>query len=245
MSVKYILSGIKGNIGSQLKNKLPEYIEYNKNIKPDNKSIFIHLASKSSGNYKSIVKSNIDYLIEVINFCTKNNIQKLVFFSAISIYNKQDVYSITKLLGEQILKESNLKVLILRLPMVLTKESKNGILNRIVSKLETNEDIILFNADKIFNNFISVNDIYKFIKNYKFKKKFEIVDLSTAKDLTLLEITNIMKDYLSSTSCVIQKKSKDSLLRISLDKATIKYNYKPIKTKKILKQWLKEKYKYA
>lgn len=239
----YILSGMNGHIGSELKNKLDSCVEYDKNIKPDNKKIFIHLASKSNGKYKNIIKSNIDYLIEVIDFCKKNDIKKLIFFSAISIYNKQDIYSITKLLGEQILKESNLKVLVLRLPMVLTKERNNGILNRIVNKLETNDDVILFNADKKFNNFISVNDIYNFINTYKFKKKFEIVDLSTDKNLTLLEITDFIKDYLSSTSKVISKKSNDSLLHISLDKATNEYNYKPIKTKKILKQWLKQRCK--
>lgn len=241
MSAKYILSGLNGNIGSQLRNKLVNYVEYDKKIKAYNKSIFIHLASKSSGEYKSMIKSNIDYLIEVIDFCKKNKVKKLVFFSAISIYNKQDIYSITKLLGEKILKETSLKVLVLRLPMVLTQECENGVLNRIVKKLKKNDDITLFNADKQFNNFISVNDIYNFISKYEFKKKFEVVDLSTDKKMTLLEITNFMKDFLSSTSTIVLEKSDDLLLNINLDRAIKKYNYKPLKTKKILKQWLEQR----
>jgi len=243
--MQYIISGMNGYIGSKLKNKLTSCVQYNKNIKPDKKSIFIHLASKSTAEYKDIIESNINYLIEIIDFCEKNSIKKLIFFSAISIYNRQDIYSTSKLLGEQILKESNLKVLVLRLPMVLTQESKNGILNRIVNKLKTNDDVTLFNAGKKFNNFVGVTDIYNFISTYKFKKKFEVVDLATDKSMTLFEIADFMKNYLSSKSKIVAKKSDDSLFSIDLEKVINEYYYKPLKTKKTLKQWLKQRYKHG
>jgi len=151
---KYILSGVNGNVGSLLKYKLHDFSEYSKHLKIRNEKIFIHIAAKTNGQYPEIIDSNINYLCEILDFCRSNNIKKVIFFSAISIKNKDDLYSISKLFGEKILKNSGLKVLILRLPMILTKDNKDGILNRIVQRLEKDEDIILYNGERKFNNFI-------------------------------------------------------------------------------------------
>lgn len=241
--MKYIISGLDGNVGKLIKKNIPRYIDYTNSVDLKGGEVFLHLASKSNGSYEDIINSNIDYLCEVIDFCRSSNIKKLVFFSAISIYTKDDIYSVSKLLGEKMLRDSGLKVLVLRLPMILTKDRKKGVLNRIVQTLEKNDEIILFNANKKFNNFVSVDDIYGFIKNYSFKKKYEIVDLGSKKEATLLEIVKFMKHHLKSKSNIIIDKRKSEFFNISLKKAK-KFNYKPTTSKKILKNWLKERGRY-
>lgn len=240
---KYILSGINGNVGSILRKKICYSSEYNQDIKSSDADIFIHLASKSSDNYEDIVTSNITYLIQCIEFCKKNHIKKFVFFSAISIYTNDSVYSISKLLGEKILKESELNVLVMRLPMILTDDNKNGILNRIIMKLRNNEDIIIYNANKKFNNFISVHDIANFITNYKFDKKYEIIDLASKKEYTLLEIVKFLKKEIKAKSNIIVSKQTHPFVNISIKNAIKEYGYKPKSTKKILKLWLEGKMK--
>ena len=236
---KYIISGLSGNIGSLIKNEFSNVTEYSKHLNIENQNIFIHLASKSTGSYKNILKSNITYLSEVIEFCNKNNIKKFVFFSAISINTSEDLYSTSKLLGEKILKESGLDVLIIRLPMVLTRDIKNGILNRIIQKLEKNEDITLYNGDRKFNNFISIYDIYSFIINYHFKKKYEIIGLASSKENTLSEFVELMKNKLNSKSKIICSKKRHDFFNVSIKRAKNKYNYNPSKNEKILSNWIK------
>jgi len=227
---KYVGNGLNGNIGKLLQ----KYIKFEQDG-----DVFLHLAAKSNGSYEEIVKSNINYLIETINYCKKNSIKNFVFFSAISIYNKDNLYSVSKKMGEKILEESGLNVLALRLPMVLTKDKENGILNRIRKKLINNENVILYNADKKFNNFISVEEIADFIIKYRFDKQYEIIDIATDSDLTLLEIVKFMKSELNSNSNIEIGKN-NGYMPVNLAKAK-EYGFKSLDTKQIIKDWLKWK----
>jgi len=250
---KYIISGEKGNIGSLLKKKLKNVSFYNENTYSSNADVFIHLASKSDDSAIKIVESNISYLLQVIHFCKRNSIKKFIFFSAMSIYNntnKENVhekdfyfntnlYSTSKLLGENILEESTLEVLIIRLPMVLTRDHKNGVLNRIVEKLKKNQDVLLKNSHKLFNNFISIDDIYNFIIDYKFEKNFEKINLASKKENTLLEITEFLKKKLSSRSIIITSNEQCDFFNISIKKAKKLYKYKAIRNETKLSNWIK------
>lgn len=235
---KYILTGSNGNIGSQLE-LLLDNIPYARDMPINDEEVLLHLASKSIGEYKTIIKSNIDYLIEIINFCEINNIKKLIFFSAISIYNKQDIYSITKLLGEKILAESKLKILILRLPMVLTRDTENGILNRIVKKLEKNEEIFLSNADAKFNNFIGVKDISNFILTYKFEKKYELLNLASKNEHTLYEIVNFMREKISSHSKIIKIANDNNYYNINVDQIQNNYKFNSSSALNTIDEWMR------
>jgi len=238
MTHQYILSGANGNVGSLLRNKFDDICEYTPELEAQDNSVFIHLASKSTGTYKEIIKSNVDYLCEVVDFCKRNAIEKFIFFSAISIYTHDNLYSTSKLFGEKILKESGLKVLVLRLPMILTKNREIGILNRIMHKLEKNEELVLHNADKKFNNFIGLDDLLSFISNYMFERSYENIDLASSHDLTLLEIVNYLKQHINSSSEVNNFDQNTTSFSIDIAQAKDKYNFIPSKTNRVLSQWL-------
>lgn len=234
----YIISGINGNVGKLFSNYFVDYDIFDKSVKSSNSTIFIHLASKSYGNYREIIKSNIGYLIKTITFCKQNGIKNFIFFSAFSINNKDDFYSNSKLFGESILRESGLNVLILRLPMILTHNKTNGILNRIVTKLENNEKIDLYNSEQRFNNFICVHDIVHFIKAYSFKKKYEIINIASNCDHTLYEIIFFIKEILHSKSIINKCGSQDNMSFIDTSKLIIEYKFCPSDTKEVLSNWL-------
>lgn len=224
---KYVANGLNGNVGTLLQN----YINFK-----EKGDVFIHLAAKSDGIYNEMIDSNINYLIQTIKKCEQMQIKNFIFFSAISIYNKDDLYSHTKRIGEIILKETDFNVLILRLPMILTNDKKNGVLNRIRQKLEKNEDIELYNWNKKFNNFITVQEIANFIKDYKFNKKYEIINLATDLNKTILEIVEFLRILLNSNSKIIKMNRTDDFFNIDISKAK-EYGFIPLDTRNKLKDW--------
>jgi nucleoside-diphosphate-sugar epimerase len=236
---KYLISGIHGNLGSLLKNSLDEFEVFTPKLKSSTAQVFIHLASKQEGDYKTIIDANINYLDKAIQFCKNNKIKNFVFLSAVSIYSSEDLYTISKLLGEKILENSGLKVLTLRVPMILTRDNNNGILNRILTKLLHHEEVLLYNGNKKFNNFISVEDIYSFIENYTFKKQYETLNLASKKSSTLYEIVNFLKSEVGSKSKIVLSKEQHPFFNLSIKKAKRRYGYKPKSNRVNLRNWLK------
>jgi len=249
--LKIVASGIEGNIG-KIFNKNYDFIKYDDDSKV-NADIFLHLASKRFGEYGEYINSNILYLSECIEYCKKNKIQNFIFFSAMSIYgnlnqenitentkfDNPDTYGVSKLFGEKMLEESDLNILIIRTPMVLTQNKEIGILNRIRKELQLHNDIKVTNYNKKFNNFIHADDLLKFILQYNFDKKFEIINFAVEQTKTLYEITLYMKRYLNSNSNIIKDDTKMNFFNIETSKYN-SYNIKPMNTNQTLKRWLDE-----
>lgn len=249
--MKYIISGINGKVGTDLykllnyKNILYKYNK-NTNIEVD---CFIHLSADSNANFKdyySIVNSNINNLIDVVDYCKKNKIKNLIFFSAVGIlgdknklnideddisYNSIGLYNTSKLMGENILKESSINILILRLPTIISTKQDSGIIYRLTEKLKNNEDVYITNYNKRFNNFVSVEDISQFIQQYKFKTKYEVIYLAKKQTKTLLQIVKYLKKKINSKSEIYKDDKIQRFFNLSINKA-LKHGYKPEKIKK-------------
>jgi len=257
--MKYVISGYNGKVGKDLLCLLNnnKYIVYKYNEKEIvDADCFIHLAACSdstSRDSNKIVNSNIYLLINIIDYCKTNNIKNLVFFSAMGICNNMNVenlsektnclqpnglYNISKLFGEEILKYSGLNVLVLRVPSVLTTSQNSGLLYRFVQKLKKNEDISITNGDKLFNSFVSVEDIFNFIIGYKFNNNYELVFLAKELKLTLFEIIEILKKYLNSQSHIFRSTQLSDFFNISIEKAQ-SYGYVPEDIEVTLKNWIK------
>ncbi|WP_164969902.1 NAD-dependent epimerase/dehydratase family protein [Malaciobacter molluscorum] len=251
LSLKYLYNGHTGFVGKILSRFIPNFIIFNKN-KAVNADVFLHLASNTKINANET--DDLLYLKEVINYCKKNDIQNFVYFSTVSIYgnsNKENIkeddisynlkgYAKAKYLCEEYLinEIKDLNILILRMPAILTKKSDTYIV-RLLEQLYNNEEIILKNYNKIFNNFISVEDISNFIKEYSFSKKVEIVNLASNKDQTLKDIVLYLKELTNSTSNIILDEQKSDFYNLNIEKINKIYNFYPISYKDSLKQWLK------
>ncbi len=251
LSLKYLYNGHTGYVGKILNRYFNNIEVFNHDIKLK-ANVFLHLASNTKKETNEL--EDLLYLKKVIKYCQKNQIKNFVYFSTVSVYgnkNKQNLseeevcptlkgYAKAKYLCEEYLinEIKDLNILILRMPAILTKKSDTYIV-RLLEQLYNNEEIILKNYNKIFNNFISVEDISNFIKKYSFSKKVEIVNLASNKEQTLKDIVLYLKELTNSTSNIILDKQKSDFYNLNIEKINKIYNFYPISYKDSLKQWLK------
>lgn len=260
--MRCLITGSSGDVGSILykfyKREGFDILPFDGKIDIEADRI-LHLAAKSPpANSEEIIKSNITYLQSVVDFATRNKISELIFFSAISVFGKQnkenvdendciiepDIYSVSKLLGEKILSESLLNVLCLRLPAVLGFKNKTNFLSRCYIKLKNNEDIELTNPHRLFNNFISIENIFNFIKYIKIKRKFDIVNLASRKEMTILATVEVMKKAMNSTSNISILGNNSSFFNISTEMAESEYGFIPCRAKNTITRWIQQREGY-
>lgn len=252
---KIVISGANGSVGTLLFDKFSKdnYIVEKLDLNDlSQKDVFIHLAAKTL-NSEEVLDSNISYLKECIEYCKKTDIKYFIFFSTVSVYGNIDqknvneltnlsntinIYGLSKLIGEKLLKESELNTLIIRLPAILTKNTKNTFIYKLYEKLSRNEDITISNYTNIFNNIIDINSIYDFILNYKILNSYEIFLLSVKQEKTLEEVVKYLKKELNSKSKIIKNKIKSNFYNIDSSKA-IKYNFNEKDIEEVLKEWIK------
>ena len=260
--MRCLITGGSGDIGSIL---FKLYQREGFDILPFDEKIdmkadrILHLAAKSPPAHPvDIINSNVIYLQRVANYAKRNKIGELIFFSAASVYGNQNkenvaendcvvdpnIYGVSKLLGEKLLRETSLNVLCLRLPAVLGLKNKTNFLSRCYVKLKNNEDIELTNPERLFNNLISIENIFDFLKNLVFKKKHDVVNLAAKKEMTIIEIVKLMKERLQSTSGIISPDKKADCFTLSTTKAETEYDFKPCPVKESITEWLHERREY-
>lgn len=251
------ITGFNGDVGSMLLSMFVanglECKKYDGEL--DGVDRILHLAAKSPpATYGEIVDSNIIYLKELIKKAEENGVRELIFFSAASIYGSLDVelatedspfqtpdiYGLSKALGEEMLKSSNLKVLVIRFPAVLGLRNNTNILARWYNKMKKNETIVYTNGCKLFNNFITIESIFNFLREFKFCEKFDIVNLASQRTMSISEITAFLKNTIGSSSQLIDGGSSPSFA-ISTEKAEEKYGFMPQDPQGALLSWIQKK----
>lgn len=65
----------------------------------------------------------------------------------------------------------------MRLPAVLGLKNNTNIIARWYRMLKNNEDVVFKNKDKLFNNFITVESIFGFLKDLITKKRSSILQI--------------------------------------------------------------------
>ncbi|MBF0518525.1 MAG: NAD(P)-dependent oxidoreductase [Nitrospirae bacterium] len=265
MPKKALITGSRGDIGSMLYALYKRYglsIEpFNADIASDTKAdIIIHMAAKSPPSSPcDILTSNIVYLKKVVDYALSHGINKMIYFSSVSVYgsqNKEDLseeeylnspglYGASKLFGEMYLKESALKhVLAIRFPGILGVKNTTNIFGRCYVKLKNNEDIEITNPHRLFNNFICVENLFDFITTTEMKEKFDVINVASEKTMTLFEIVNFMKTLLNSDSKIIESSRKSDFFNISTQKAQTLYGFNPYDAKAAVELWIKNRIAY-
>jgi len=259
-----LITGLGGEIGQSLSQefnrrkqgflRLEDYFsaEY-KDIKPKR---LIHLAGYADeSNPQKLINANIDYLKKVIDNLSNTSVEEVIFFSSATVYgnqNKEDVseedalispglYGCSKLVGEQLLANSNLRSLCLRLPGVLELRNSTTFLSKTFTKVRTGSDICIYNGSKIYNNFISVPILADFIINSKLYKQHDIINLASKKELTLFEIVNLLKKNLSSPSNIVEFSDETDFFNLSINKSIEKYKFFPGISEDTLVSWCKSR----
>jgi dTDP-4-dehydrorhamnose reductase len=186
----------------------------------------IHLAGKDDYNSSSqgeIKKINNILDKKVILIVKKLKIPFIIFFSTNRVYEGSiksfisentkviptSIYSQSKLNTEKKLSKLNSKLAILRLPSVLSKFSKKGLIYFLQKKMIKNKVIKIFNSQSLFNNVILQEDLNKMIhfmimKEKKLKQK-EIFNLNSENPIKFNEIIKYMLKKFNSNSKIIEK----------------------------------------
>ncbi|MBT5400194.1 NAD(P)-dependent oxidoreductase [bacterium] len=246
----YLINGQNGSVGVLLKNSFKNIKDLNLlKISPES-DVLLHLAASTES--ERILESNIKYLVRVVDYCLDNKIKNIVFFSSVSVYGKQsklnikensgsqylDLYGSSKLFAEQYLKNiSNLNILVLRFPAILTDKS-NTYISSILNDLSNNRSICLSNYNKYFNNFISVDDIARFIDNYNFSDKYTVLNFASEQSQTLKDVVLYMRDLLESKSTISYNDNESRYYNVSIEKLKSIFSFSPLDYKISLKRWI-------
>jgi len=197
------------------------------NLKLDN----IDTAYICAGKSKTFIKNKVEgemqidenkkIIKNIILFCKKKKVKKLIFLSSSAVYSKKNKYPLSenqeidpktflgysKKINEKQLKRfsqnSNTKVLILRIFTVYGKGMrKDQFIYQLRNKIKNNKQIILWNKET-FRNFILIDDLVCIIDILanKSKKKYNIINVGTNKSFKI-------KYIYEKLSKIINKKRK-------------------------------------
>jgi|688.fasta_scaffold257596_3 nucleoside-diphosphate-sugar epimerase len=232
------------------------YLNYNfkdfKKIKNYYIELFVHLAAADpeNSNKKNIIEINkkIDNIL--IYLQKKNKIKKIFFTSSNSIFKNnvseiirqntipkpKEVYGISKLKTEKLIKKNFKSYLILRLPSVIGVGLKKGLIYKLSKQIKKGKTIKVYNIKKKFNNILDVKDLIKIIQFYfkesiKIKKIYNVCSNDSILILNLLKFLHkIFKKKLKIIDCGISENYKYYFL----SKSNFFKNFKFLKIKKTL-----------
>ncbi|MGE4267713.1 MAG: NAD-dependent epimerase/dehydratase family protein [Deferribacterales bacterium] len=254
--MKLFLTGDQGDVGSMLAEVLrSEGAEITGNISEADR--VFHMAAKSPpSSATDIITSNLVYLQEILDKCLSGKVRDFIFFSAASVYGdnpsgvltedspcyEASLYGASKLMGESMIRESGINALCLRIPAVLGLKNTTNLPSRIFCRAERNEDIVLYNSDKEFSNFISVNEIAGFISVLRPLEGFDIVNLRTGAVTTLGGMAEKVVAVTGSSSFVDRKNTPKPFFSLSIDKAVKKYDFSPCRDMSHFDEWVRKRH---
>jgi len=182
-----------------------------------------HKISDFENNPKVKAKRNVLMVQNLINFSKEKNIKNFIYFSTVDInYStfppKKDIYIKSKIFCEKILisalKKNILnKLIILRLPAIVGKQSNENFIKNTLINMKSNKPVNIWNKNSNYNNLIHINDLKRLIFHFiskKYKKRKIIVDCLASKPIKLFNLITFLKQKLKSKSKInfIEKKNK-------------------------------------
>lgn len=199
--------------------------------------VLIHSAACLCGSVNEMVSNNVYATNRLLEASEYYGVKKIVYLSSVSVYGKvrgelnewsdicnPDIYGMTKKIAEDMVMASAIeKRVILRLPRMLGRyvrlnnKYKSGFLS-IVGNIVNNNDVICYNPEIYYNNYLNVNDLTKFLcrllKNDSIRE--EVLVLGCMERIRFEEIIDILRTTVGSKSKVIKLQSEKEFPNISL-----------------------------
>jgi len=131
----------------------------------------VHLAAAIRENKEAdLYTVNVDGTRNVVEFCRKNRIDRLLFTSSVNVYLKhQGVYAKTKVLAEDVVKGSGLKYCIFRVAMVYGLHDLT--LSRLIDFARKYHFVPVFGDGKKLEQPVYVEEAAEFLRNALFLNK--------------------------------------------------------------------------
>ena len=250
------ITGERGDVGSMLQAYLAERdclaVPLDQG-QPGRARRLLHLAAKSPpASPRELAASNLVYLRRCMEKALALGVEEVVFFSAMSVYGNPDqeglgehgpftppsLYGLSKLKGERYLASLPLRALCLRLPALLARRNTTNLLARFSARLRQGQDLELTNPDRLFNNFLGVDDLGAFLLSVRLRETWDAINLASDKKLTLEEVARLLRAGLDSGSEIIRGPGRAPFFNISTLRAQTCYGFQPPDPTAVIGRWL-------
>ena len=214
--------------------------DFIRECRPD---VIIHLASIVGSDCEKdkdyTYKVNVRATDHLIKIAKENGLRRFIFTSTCAVYNQKDMfptmefenedprsyYGLTKYLAEQkVLKECD-EAIIFRIFNIYGGKFNHSLVN----KLASGKEIILFNPDTYFRDYIHYTDVVKFIikaidVDYDSQ---EVVNLGSGVVRSTTELLKIFKKEGIEPNCKLRKDGDVSISWADITKLNDIFNDKP------------------
>tara|TARA_B110000027_G_C16102073_1_gene293581 strand:+ start:538 stop:1380 length:843 start_codon:yes stop_codon:yes gene_type:complete len=194
----------------------------NLNVKSNNLIIIssIHKIKDFQRDQFKNYNNNILIVKNAIQFAKNNNIKNVIYFSTIDINSKKwpylkKKYILSKEKSEKILTNAYKKgifrkLIILRLPAIIGKNCNSNFIVTLLNSLKLDKKVKLWNHNKVYRNFIHIEElcklIYFLLKSKKLRSR--IIECQNSGGNTLIELVNYAKNKINSLSSIEFKTNK-------------------------------------
>lgn len=192
-----------------------------KNLEPKQYDCVIHCAAQvKKGNTWDYIRNCILSTQRLLDFCEKQQIEKLIFMSSIAVYGEcsgtvdedskgvnLEQYGMAKRLCEELINESTIKNrYIIRLSRILGKGGEMApggqFIAKAAEKMMKGESVFYTNGNVLYNNLFHITDLLNFCE-FLMLKDIEgcfCIGVGAEKPLSIKNILSLLRDEMGSGS---------------------------------------------
>ena len=192
--------------------------------------VVIHLAARAGVRTgeefpDEFISTNINGTKNIIEACEKYKVKQLISFSSSSVlggnidikgkkieplkeddnYNPKSLYAISKVVGEMMLKNSNLNYTIIR-PFTVYGENgrKDMVIYKWIEQIKRGEKLTVFGDGKSKRGYTNVNDLVDGVKRCILNEKayHQTIHLGGSEVISLVDLMLMFNEYLEKDMCL-------------------------------------------
>lgn len=162
-------------------------------------------------------RSNIDAMQNLVAFAKAHGVRRVIYFSTIGIYGdfhgnpavdedtpriNPDAYGMTKYIAEELLRESGLDTMSLRMPGLIGPGARPVWFTNTVERFRRGEPVTIYAPDYETKNFVWAEDVADFVAKLLTQKRWDIdrLVLAARTAVTIRAIVTEMKHLMESAS---------------------------------------------
>jgi UDP-glucose 4-epimerase len=226
---------------------------------PGHVDTIVHAAARSPApgiTTDRMVRDNVIVTRNVVDAAGRFGAKKIIYLSSLSVYGRietlvvdeqtpvcdPDVYGMTKMIGEELVRGAGVPSISIRLPGVLGRGSVRNWLTSILQEVQVGNEISIFNPDAPFNNAVHISDLCDLISGLVGQSwnRSDFVTLGAAGHMQVKEIVEYLIRETNSTSSIKLTNSKKVSFTISSQRAQEIYGYRPMDMQRMLNRFVTE-----
>lgn len=227
------------------KTDIRDFKEISKILKKHKPYGVFHMAAiLPSGENRVFFDVNVKGTFNLLEACRLSGVRKFIYSSSMSVYGKDikylpvdekhpinpyDFYSLTKFLGEELVKLYNFDSVILRYSGVYGPGKEQGAVANFIRNAKLNKPLKILN--NISWDIIYVKDVVEAnIKAFEKadKLRFEIINIGSGKEINIKDLAEKIIEITGSKSKIISNKTSPCLhFYFNINKAKKLLNFKP------------------